>query len=676
MNISTYIYILLAAIAALLVSLFLYKYKSKSALKHNALFAFLRFLSVFLLLLLLINPKIESTTYYTEKPNLVVVTDNSNSIAQLQEESLTEEVSKVLTSNEALKEKFNISSYNFNDGLDTDSLSFKSRKTNINKAFNDLYEIYKRTVSPTILITDGNQTSGVDYEFSADKYKQNIYPIVVGDTTIFSDIKITTLNVNKYAYLKNKFPVEAIVVYNGNEAINKTFSITANNKVVFTKQINLTKTNNSQVLRFNLPSLKVGVQTYVANISNLENEKNTINNTKNFAIEVIDESTKVAIVSSILHPDIGVLKKAIETNEQRKVVVLNPNELKNQINDFQLVVLFQPNNSFKDVFKVLKKENKNHLTVTGTKTDWNFMNTNSDLLEVEATNQTEDFQANLNSGYSTFIVQDLDFNSFPPLQSTFGDFKFKKDFQTLLYKNVNGIITQEPLLATLEENEKRYGFLLGENLWKWRAQSFINQQSFNNFDDFIGKLVQYLASKRRKERLSLDYNSFYGGTTNATIKAQIFNKNYEFDANASLSIKIKNKETDKVVIQPLILKNNYYETNLDALQPGNYTFTVYSKNDNLSKSGQFRILDYNIEAQFNNSNYQKLNKIAVKSEGEALLLKNYENLITKLINDNRYLPIQKSITTNKALIDWYYLLIIIVLIIAIEWFLRKYRGLI
>jgi hypothetical protein len=68
--------------------------------------------------------------------------------------------------------------------------------------------------------------------------------------------------------------------------------------------------------------------------------------------------------------------------------------------------------------------------------------------------------------------------------------------------------------------------------------------------------------------------------------------------------------------------------------------------------------------------------MATDSQGELFFTKNYENLITKLSQDKRYLPIQKSITKTEALIEWYYLLFLITLIIALEWFLRKYKGLI
>lgn len=675
MSSQTLIYIVIAVIASLLVTLFLYKYKSKGAFKQNALFAFLRFSSVFLILLLLINPKISTTSYYNEKPNLVVVTDNSNSIKQLKQDKNVLKFLDEIKENTRLLERFNIVNYSFDSQLNSDNLTFSNKQTNISKAFVDLKSIYKQTVSPTLLITDGNQTFGSDYIFTAKQYNQSIYPIVVGDTTVASDLKITALNVNKYAYLKNKFPVEAILVYNGDKSFTKNFSISSKGKVVFSKPIEFSKENNSQVLRFNLPTNQVGVQTYSANLSALENEKNTKNNYKNFAIEVVDESTNVAIISTLLHPDLGALKKSIETNKQRKVSILKPKDFLVQKYDFQMVILHQPNNQFNSVLSYLTKENVNYLAVLGTQTNYDLLNKVTDLFSVEATSQTENYQPVFNVNYSAFITPNLDFKTFPPLKSVFGELKINSEFQTLLEQSVNGISTNQPLLATLEKGTSRYGILFGEDIWKWRSQSYINQQTFTVFDDFTGKLVQYLASKKRKQRIALDYKTFYDGNTNAILRAQVFNKNYEFDANQSVSIVLKDNINNTTINLPLVLANNTYQVDLSLLKPSKYSFIV-STNGNLAKSGNLEILDFNIEAQFSNADVTKLHQIATNSKGELGLMSNYKSVLDNLMTNNRYLPIQKSTTKTEALINWHYLLFLIVLIIAIEWYLRKYKGLI
>ena len=677
MSTETLLYIILAGIVALLLALFQYKYKTKGASKLNALFAFLRFLTIFSFLLLLINPKFEHVTVYTEKPNLVVAIDNSSSIEHLKQDEKVRGLVNVIKGNKELNDKFNVDLYGFGNTLNTlDSLSFNEQQTNIDKAFTELSQVYKNSVSPTILISDGNQTYGNDFEFSAKKYNQPTYPIILGDTITYVDLKIQQLNVNKYAYLKNRFPIEAVLIYNGNESVNTNFIVKSGTSTVFAQPLNFTKTDNSKIINFTLPANRVGVQSYVATLNPIATEKNTINNSKNFAVEVIDQKTKVAVVSSILHPDLGVLKKSIESNEQRSVLFLKPSELIDQINDFQLVILYQPDNNFKSVYDVLNTQNKNRFVVSGTKTDWRFLNMHAQHYTQDVTSQTEDYQAVLNTNYNSFIIENLDFESFPPLASSFGEPAFKVPFESLLYKKVGNIETQEPLLATFETNGRREAILFGENLWKWRAQHFVNTKSFDGFDNFIGKLVQYLASNKRKNRLDVEYESFYQGNNNVVIKAQFFNKNYEFDATANLNIIIKNKASDEVKTLPFILKNNNYQVDLSSLPASDYTFTVKATSENISKSGAFKILEYNVEQQFLNANVTKLQQVATNSKGKSYFISDYNAIFNNLLDDARYVPIQKSTKNIVPLIDWKYLLILIALTLAIEWFLRKYNGLI
>lgn len=201
-------------------------------------------------------------------------------------------------------------------------------------------------------------------------------------------------------------------MYSGKQAITSKFIVTKGNTTVFSKVVRLDQTNNSEILNVTLPANSVGVQSYKAQIIPLETEKNKVNNYKNFAVEVIDQKSKIAIVSSVLHPDLGALKKSIESNEQRVVEFVSPKEIVKQLNDFQLVILYQPNNLFKELITALEKQNKNKWIISGPKTDWLFLNNAISDYSFEVTSQTEDYQPNLNTNYTPFIVDDLTLKAF------------------------------------------------------------------------------------------------------------------------------------------------------------------------------------------------------------------------------------------------------------------------
>ena len=262
------------------------------------------------------------------------------------------------------------------------------------------------------------------------------------------------------------------------------------------------------------------------------------------------------------------------------------------------------------------------------------------------------------------------------MQSEFGETVFKVPIETILYKTINGTQLKEPLLATFEDNTKREAVLLGEGIWRWRAQSYLNDKSFNNFDDFIGKIVQYLGSNQRKSRLNIAYESFYNGNDDIKVSAQYFNKNYEFDVTANINITLNNKDNNSSKTFPFVLKNSSYEVDLSGLEAGDYSFTVAVTNENISKSGELKILDYNVEQQFLNANVTKLQKLATNSLGTSYFIDDTNALINDLINDSRFVTIQKSSKNVVPLIDWKFLLAIIAFSLSAEWFIRKYNGLI
>ncbi|WP_026755981.1 hypothetical protein [Sediminibacter sp. Hel_I_10] len=669
--------IILAVIIALAIALFQYVYKSKKRTKIYWLLTALRFVTIFSILLLLINPKFDSISYYNEKPNLVVAVDNSESVDYL---GRSEEVISLINSlktNDALNKNFNVQYFTFGSNVTrTDALSFKEKQSNMALALERFKEVYGNSVAPTLLITDGNQTYGRDFTYLSKTYKQPIFPIILGDTTTFTDLRISQLNVNRYAYLKNKFPVELIATYEGNTDVNTQLKITSGNATVFSKPLTFSQSNTSEIISFTLPANRVGISGYKAELLPLENEKNVINNVKNFAVEVIDQKTNVAIVSEIIHPDLGALKKAIESNEQRQASIVTVEEFLKQSNDFQMVVMYQPSTTFKSVFEEANRLNLNKFVITGTDTNWSILNTLQTNYKQQITNQSEDFQPSLNQNYGTFTIDNLSFNDFPPLTSEFGETTFSVPFETILYKTINGTQIDEPLLSTFEINSRREALLLGQGLWRWRAQTYLNQGDFNAFDDFMGKLVQYLSSSQQKTRLNLNYESFYDGNDNVVMTAQFFNKNYEFDANANLDITLKHEISEATTTLPFVLNTNNYQVDLSGLEPGDYTFTVSASNETISKSGEIKILEYNVEQQFLNADVSKLQTVATSSGGTSYFIDNTKDVANALLNDSRFVTIQKSTKKVVPLIDFKYLLLLIALCLSAEWFIRKYNGLI
>jgi len=665
--------LLLSSLIAGGLSFFQYYYKAKTKSKVNLVLAFLRFLSIFGILLLLINPIISRKTLEIIKTPLPIVVDNSSSIVDLKANESALKLYKKLSQNKELQEKYDVQSYQFDSEFQqSESFNFKGPQTNIDEVAKNLKSIYKNASFPTVLITDGNQTSGNDYVYSFDA-NNKVYPLVVGDTTSFLDLKVSQLNVNKYAFHKNKFPVEVFLNYSGNNSVNANFSISQGNLVLSKQIVSFSPSKKSAIINVLLPADKVGLQVFKASISSKEKEKNTYNNTKNFAVEIIDQKTNVAIVSAINHPDIGALKRAIETNAQRKVTVVKPKEI-NSLQDFTILILYQPTTEFKSVFESNKLAGINTFIITGTNTDFNFLNQQQSNLVFKMSGQKEDYLADFNSKFNLFSIENLGFENFPPLQNAFGTVTTNGIVSTLLSSKIRNIETNSPLLIFVENQGKRSAFLLGENLWKWRLQSYVDNQSFEKFDVFVDKIIQFLASNDAKKSLVVHHENFYNSGEAIEISAQYFNKNYEFDEKARLTISVTNTKTKQTKNYDLLKGNNLYKVNLDELSAGAYNFSVKELNSKTTYFSHFEILDFDIEKQFVNPDVAKLNQLAMQTQSKVHYPNQVDALIKILLENENYKAIQKEIVAKTPLIDWVWLLVLIAISLASEWFVRKYNG--
>lgn len=669
---STIAFIIAATLLALLVVYFQYYFREKK-FRGIIILALLRFISILGILILLVNPKIQQNFIETIKPKLLVAVDNSSSISFNGQDSLMRSLVKGIKESDKLKDKFDINFFTFGSSVQNNSeLTFKEGQTNIEEAIQNLNSLTNQQIAPIILLSDGNQTYGNDYKYIYSK--QPIYPIVLGDTTQIEDLEISKVNVNSYSFLNNNFPVEVFLEYTGNRKVNMNFTIEESSKIIYKQLVTFSKENNNAHIQINLPSKKIGKHLYRSKIEFLEDERNTINNFKNFSIEVIDEQTTIAIVYDILHPDIGMLKKSIESNKQRSVQLLNVNTSNDFDENIDLYLLYQPNHKFGNVFKKIMSSNKNYFLITGKQTDWNFLNNAQNIFKNNVIPTTEEFFAHFNNTFNKFKIENIGFDSFPPLEGFFGEITFSSPYESILTQSINGIETKNPLMSTFSDlnNNGRGIVLFGENLWKWRTLSFSKEQSFDNFDQFINSSIQYLTISKQSNPIELEYKSFYYTDEPIKISAKTYDSNFNLNSEAQLELVFNNQNQTK----PFYFNGKNHELYLKDLKYGQYEFTVRDRGNDKSIIGLFNVLDYSIEQENLNVNQRDLELLANNSEGKMYYSDQFQKLLDSILENKEFVSVQSQKIKTTSLIDWKWLLGLIILSLSLEWFIRKYRGLI
>ena len=181
----------------------------------------LRFVVVFLVLFLLLKPKLTSVNSFKEKPVFPIVVDNSESVALAfkNQEEIKATVEVIQNKLQALGFESDIVTFD-RTVQSVDSFLFNHASSNISQL---LSETEKSTVSQKaediLLLTDGIYNSGISPNYLT--YRSKISVLGLGDTIPRKDIAIQSVQNNSIAFFGNKFTLSVAIQaieYAGSEA--------------------------------------------------------------------------------------------------------------------------------------------------------------------------------------------------------------------------------------------------------------------------------------------------------------------------------------------------------------------------------------------------------------------------------------------------------------------------
>ena len=649
-----------------------YYFRSKPV-RNRRLLAALRFLSIWALLLLLLNPQLNRQQIFVDKHEVLVLLDNSSSIRGEAEQSAVRDM-RDLAGDEELTDRVDLVIHTFGTDLSLgDSLHFNDTGTDISRALTTLSRSRPEGNASIVLVSDGNENLGRSYLYQ-EASTLPVFPVVVGDTTRHRDLRIDQVNLNRYAFLGNRYPVEILASYSGDLATTATLRILDNGRGVYSNELRFPAGGGSQRLEVLVEASSVGYHRLEAVLSELEGEQNVRNNRSVGGLEVIDERVDIKLVTLQSHPDIGALKRSILSNQQREFEVVSPAEALTELDRTDLLILFEPDARFGALYAALENRDIPIWTIAGPDADWRFLGNAQKTFQQTQQGPDEEILAEPNAAFSYFDLSEWEVGAYPPLDGSLGSYLILPEHQVVLGQRVRGVSMDEPLLA-LVKGTKREALLLGRGLWKWRMSDFRSNGSFEYFDSALGKILLFLTAEGTNSRLTLDYQAVYRGLGTDAIRARFFDESFRFDPEASLSLRLTDSTGQQVDSRPLALRRDYYEAGLGGLQAGTYRFEVTETASNLSASGQFNLLTFDLEAQQISSDARKLGDLAQQTGGQLFYASSRADLRDSLLLADRFRPVQKSRRNVVSLIDYRWLLLLLVLTLGSEWAIRKYNGL-
>lgn len=675
MSINFITYLIISIITALIVALFQYYRVSKisnSVIKY--ILIILKTISFTAVLLLFLDLYYESKNYKKEKTPLYLLLDNSQSIKNRNLESEIENIKNQFSNSNIISNKYHLKFYQFGDNLEVlDSLDYSDHESNLELALNNIPEFRRYKNTPVVVVSDGNLTNS-NKNFAINNTSFDLYPLIVGDTTRYFDLELKQINHNKYSTPNSNIPLEILLNSNFNQNYMASIEITSGQEKIISKSLKFHSKERGKIIRCTIPSGKLGENFFKITIASSLKEKNLINNTKEFSLTVLDNSINVSIISSLSHPDIGALSRALNNYKNLNVRVINPDKSIN-INDTDILVLYQPNESYSEILNFIKSNNLSYCVITGNHTDFKQLNQFQDNYNFSLIDVKEQRSGilRLNTNFKSFKLDSIFINKLPLLESPaiINSSGIIND-NTLFYNLTSQ--SKNPVIKLLETNSERVVVINGENLWKWRVQFYQNKKSFQEFDYLCHTIIQYLyLAKLEKSHFDVIHNSEIRHLSNDKIRLTYYDENFQSTLKNELKITIKNIDNDLINTATLKKTDNYYEYDAANLNPGKFTYKIYDPINNHFHEGSFVISSYTAENKYLSSNYKSMKNL-LKNNDQIFTTETSDNLLDILEETNNYLPLQTERISKKPLIELNYLLFIIIFSLSLEWFINKYFG--
>ena len=682
-------YLLVIAVVAMGLSVFLYlqfrkKYETSAPLV--IFLSFLRSFSIFFIGFLLLVPFIRLVRSQLEKPVLAIGLDNSQSLKLSDSTSINLVNESISSIENKLDEVFDIETFVFGEDVIPGDWDLTDKKSNISSWFRFISNQYKYSnLAGVITVSDGIFNEGGNPIYSGYQLGAPLYNVALGDTGVSVDARISFVNYNDIAYKGNQFPIKAGVSIEKLKGETLEIKLLRKGKVLQSEKIEVRNDDFFKEYSFLANADILGIQQYELTLTSVEGEVSILNNTQKVFVEVIDADKNILIAYNSPHPDVGALRRSIERNKNYKVDLwwVNDPNAKRDVTDFgkyHLKILHNlpQGNTFK--MKPLLESNVSKLYIIDDNVNFRQFNTDEKLanLELKSTvpNQAVAAYNQTFVGYGLNATEIAKLEDYPPLNALFGGVSFSNSSDVLLYQKIGNVTTNYPLLAISQSSSQKIGVLSATGIWRWFLHEYAETQAYKGLDELFNQTIQFLSVKEDKRRLRLSRNKFlFNENEDVVMSVSFYDKNYQPATGAEIEVKLENEDGNEFQFS-FLANGSIYEMNAGQLPIGEYSYTVRAAlgDDVHTLGGKFTVAEVNVEFMQPVANHNLLYQLANQNEGELFYANNIDKLKKTLESSVKAKPVRHEKVEISELIHNKWLFALILLALTIEWVLRKYKG--
>ncbi len=692
-------------LVAIAFTIFVYRYTVPVIdLRKKILLITIRFIVLFLLLLIVFEPMLILAKKNVIAPINLLFVDNSRSIKIEDGKSLIDTIKEFIEQAQSKLEEGEYELLGFGNGVsqpdaeEIKNINFSEGSTNFSEIFSFI-DKQNKNISSVTVISDGVITDGANPLFAAEKLNIPVFTIGVGDSSKRKDVEIRNVLFNEYIYAET--PTTIVATISNNDFAGEEINVSLYEQNILVEQKRLVLSSEGiQNVEFEYKPSSGGEKKLTLVASNLKGEFTPANNKKVFYVNVLDNKINILLLAGSPSPDISFIKNSLKTDENFKVNSLtqisankflekeNPDKLLDSADILFLVGFPSKETSNEFLNKIQEKifnRNKPFFLTLSSGIDIEKLKLLQRELPVTFNQRSAFFtevQPNIGGEQNRNpLIQNNSQNSIavwenlPPVLQPDIQIAPKPESEAVANTKIKNIPSNNPLIVTRKLGNKRSIVVLAKDIWKWKLQTATKNTDL--FDRFINNSVKWLNTSEDQKQVKITTSKkIYSPGERVEFIGQVYDETFSPVQDAEVKAKLNSGGQSYEVILNSV-GNGLYEGVFETNKAGDYSFSGEAKLENVSlgkDNGSFNIGEVDIEMIDPRMDYEFLKSLSDRTNGEYFDQDNYAALFPLLNKINENASKEKIETSEINLWSTEWLMAAIILLLAIEWFIRKRAG--
>ncbi|MEW6411807.1 MAG: hypothetical protein AB1483_04945 [Candidatus Zixiibacteriota bacterium] len=317
----------------------------------------LRAIAILALITVLLEPVISYTRDYQRKPSVALLLDESGSMDKV-ESNLSRNARRdsLLSSNDfdRLQSSADIHSFYFAGNLTSESDKIQPDRTALGDALDAVRQT--ETAQPYdywLVLTDGRSNSGVDPRKAAAGIGDPVIAVDLASEVGSFDVGIDDIEYNPILFAGQPAEMKLKLSWQGADDKNFAIRLLDSNRVVFQTEFNPDQPDGLGETTLKYTPMEPGQKILKVSVSASGAEQNSANNQKSFSVKVLKSRLMVLIATERPDYEVGFLKRLLEQSDKYEVDLIATGSkagnlagqfpaTQSELNRYDLVVLHDP----------------------------------------------------------------------------------------------------------------------------------------------------------------------------------------------------------------------------------------------------------------------------------------------------------------------------------------------